>query len=290
MRSYITISAVVFAHVAVLSLIGCRSTSGFHEDHGKTAGAKPATPAGIAPATQTVVTDAPPAVSNGPIASQDNDVTAVKTDDDNVKTPAEKPVAPVTGKAHVVKKGESLGLIAKREGISVKSLAAANQLKANAQLKEGQKIIIPEKPAASKTASVEGGTVYVVKKGDTLGGIALANKTTVAKIQAANNMTGANIREGQKLLLPKTTATAAAGKTPETAAAPKTTVANGPAKAPATPEKTQTGGEMDAGGFGGFGIGNTQPAHPVIAPAQSAPAPATETVPADAVPTTTVNH
>ncbi len=53
-------------------------------------------------------------------------------------------------KAHVVKKGESLGAIAKNYGISTASLAAANKLK-NANLIEvGQRLVIPgTRPAAT---------------------------------------------------------------------------------------------------------------------------------------------
>jgi LysM repeat protein len=47
------------------------------------------------------------------------------------------------------------------------------------------------KPAAS--------TRYVVKKGDTLYGIALKNKTTVAALQRANGISGSLIRPGQTL-------------------------------------------------------------------------------------------
>ena len=38
-----------------------------------------------------------------------------------------------------------------------------------------------------------------VRKGDTLGGIANRNNTTVAKLKKLNNLKGTNIRVGQKL-------------------------------------------------------------------------------------------
>jgi len=41
-----------------------------------------------------------------------------------------------------------------------------------------------------------------VSKGDTLYGLALKNKTTVAKIKAANGMSGDMIRLGQKVKIP----------------------------------------------------------------------------------------
>lgn len=60
---------------------------------------------------------------------------------------AEEPKAPklVT---HEVTKGESLGLIAKRRGLSVTELAKANGLDNKASLKIGQKLVIPQKASA----------------------------------------------------------------------------------------------------------------------------------------------
>lgn len=46
-------------------------------------------------------------------------------------------------------------------------------------------------------------TRYVVKKGDTLYGIALRNKTTVAALQRANGISGSLIRPGQSLRIPR---------------------------------------------------------------------------------------
>lgn len=57
----------------------------------------------------------------------------------------------------------------------------------------------PSKSTAKKSSS---GSRYTVTKGDTLYGIALKKKTTVAKIKAANGLSGDLIRPGQSLKIP----------------------------------------------------------------------------------------
>jgi LysM repeat protein len=54
------------------------------------------------------------------------------------------------------------------------------------------------KPKPKPTA-----TRYTVKKGDSLYAIALRNRTSVAAIQKANNISGSLIRPGQSLIIPK---------------------------------------------------------------------------------------
>jgi len=63
------------------------------------------------------------------------------------------------------------------------------------------------KPKSTSTKSKStakkstGSSTHTVAKGDTLYGLALKNKTTVAKIKAANGLTSDLIRPGQKLKL-----------------------------------------------------------------------------------------
>ena len=49
----------------------------------------------------------------------------------------------------------------------------------------------------------EGATQYEVKAGDNLYNIAKSHNTTVKAIRNANGLTNANIRPGQKLIIPK---------------------------------------------------------------------------------------
>ena len=59
----------------------------------------------------------------------------------------------------------------------------------------------PSKSKAAPKKAATSGT-YTVAKGDTLYGIALKRKTTVAKIKAANGLKSDLIRPGQKLKIP----------------------------------------------------------------------------------------
>jgi len=119
-------------------------------------------------------------------------------------------LAPVSGAEYVVVKGDSLAKIAKKNGVTLKALQAANPGVAPTKLKIGQKLSIPAGGSASTTsaapsAAVGGettGATYTVKSGDTLTKIAKKNGTTVKAIEAANGLSTTKIKVGQKLKIP----------------------------------------------------------------------------------------
>jgi LysM repeat protein len=134
-----------------------------------------------------------------------------------------EPVSDVTPAAsYAVKPGDNLWTLAKRNHLSVSELAAANGLKTNAVLREGQKLIIPGKPmsptaaatanpaaSAGKTAETVAvrqpadATKYVVKQGETLGSIARKFDLKQSEIAVANNITDPRkIRAGDQLVIP----------------------------------------------------------------------------------------
>ena len=155
-----------------------------------------------------------------------------------------EPLAPaVGGSEYVVAKGDSLAKIAKKNGVTLKALQAANPGVVPTKLKVGQKLTIP---AGGKSADVAapsvaaggdtGGASYTVKSGDTLTKIAKKNGTTAKAIQAANGLTTTKIKVGQKLKIPsKAEAVAPAAPAPvvETAPAPALPPISVPAPAPA---------------------------------------------------------
>ena len=129
-----------------------------------------------------------------------------------VPAPAPEPSAPTgEAKVHVVAKGDSFSTMAKKYGVGVKAIEAANAGVDSAKLKIGQKINIPAAaPKAPKTATTPGAATaapdsdgtYTVKSGDNLGKIAKSHGTTVAKLREANGLKTDQIKVGQKLKVP----------------------------------------------------------------------------------------
>ncbi|MFY9551926.1 MAG: LysM peptidoglycan-binding domain-containing protein, partial [Thermoanaerobaculia bacterium] len=138
--------------------------------------------------------------------------------------PTQKPPA---FKTHVARKGDTLPRIARKYGVSVASLAAANSLSSRSKLARGQEVLVPEKVAsararrpktpkraqasksqteqASSSKSAPGPKSYRVKSGDTLYRIALHHGVSVAEILAVNGLGGAAIKPGDRLKIPPKT-------------------------------------------------------------------------------------
>jgi LysM repeat protein len=122
---------------------------------------------------------------------------------------AAEPVAPAAGSVYTIVKGDTLGKIAKANGVKLRALQDANPGVDSTKLKIGQKINIPAggSTSANGLAAPSGmvsdaGTTYTVKSGDTLTRIARAHGTTVRAIKSANNLTTTAIKVGQKLKIP----------------------------------------------------------------------------------------
>ena len=165
-----------------------------------------------------------------------------------VEATAPAPASPAT---YTVAKGDNLWTIAKKNGVTVKQLLAANNLRSDSRLSLGQKLVIPGKTvapvtpiagapakpaAAAVTAPVAApvaATTHVVKSGESLGAIAKKYSVKVGDIATANNIADpTKLRVGQTLKIPG--GHSAAAKT--AAPAVKTTtkpVATAPVQAPA---------------------------------------------------------
>ncbi|MBI4545597.1 MAG: D-alanyl-D-alanine carboxypeptidase/D-alanyl-D-alanine-endopeptidase [Gemmatimonadetes bacterium] len=121
------------------------------------------------------------------------------------------PITPDSAAAprfHSVRAGETLTGIARRWGTTVDALRAANSGVDPRRIRPGQKLRLPttsaEAPAASGAADrKQAARAYVIRRGDTLEGIARRHRLTVEALRAANP--GVNPRRlmpGRKLRLP----------------------------------------------------------------------------------------
>lgn len=114
-----------------------------------------------------------------------------------------------------VRRGDSLGSIARRYHVTTAQIKEWNGLRSNT-IHPGQKLVIRTGTKASVSAAKSGTSskkksrtrqhsarYYTVKRGDTLSGIASKYKgVTVTQIKRANNLRSNNIRPGQRLLIP----------------------------------------------------------------------------------------
>ncbi len=128
-------------------------------------------------------------------------------------------------KVHVVKKGDTLAMIARNNGVSLAELLRANPgINVNI-INIGQKVKLPNaapKPVAAPTPAqaqakpqaaqssaaskmqTQDNSVYTVKKGDTLWQVAQDHNITVSELKSANNMGKIQyLSVGQKLNIPK---------------------------------------------------------------------------------------
>jgi membrane-bound lytic murein transglycosylase D len=126
-------------------------------------------------------------------------------------------------KEHVVKKGDTLGLIARTYGTSTQQLVTANNLGKNPILRVGHTLIIPmsettpppPKSAATGTrtttrttrttstspATGRANRYYTVRSGDTLTTIAGRFHTTVDKLKTWNHLSSTRLAVGKRLII-----------------------------------------------------------------------------------------
>ncbi|HEX9666977.1 MAG TPA: LysM peptidoglycan-binding domain-containing protein [Thermodesulfobacteriota bacterium] len=101
-----------------------------------------------------------------------------------------------------VNRGDTIGTIARRYGVSVSSVKSANNI-SGSKIMVGQTLTIPGGSGRSYSSSAGSTPVkYKVKSGDTLGTIAVGHGVSVASIKSANGLKGSTIRVGQALNIP----------------------------------------------------------------------------------------
>jgi LysM repeat protein len=116
-----------------------------------------------------------------------------------LSTPAATSANTQSGRAHAVRPGESLWQIARNYGCDVANLKDSNQLDSNV-IYPGTSLALPESCGQDGRGVRPGaGMTHRVDAGDTLYGIAVTYDTTVADIQARNQLRGTVIYPGQVL-------------------------------------------------------------------------------------------
>jgi len=115
-----------------------------------------------------------------------------------------------TFRFHEVKARETLTTVARKYGVSVAELRAANELSAKARVRRGQVLSIPQRTAAAlptaRTAQpsvasngVLSPVTYRVRQGDTLSSIARQFDTTVDSLKRLNRLSSDRISVGLRL-------------------------------------------------------------------------------------------
>jgi len=129
---------------------------------------------------------------------------------------------------YVVKRGDTLALIARKLSVSRTDLAEANYIKATARVSPGDKLMVPREatalmaartdrpvpatdsrslgadkvvPAVASSASDRAKVIYQVKSGDTLTSIARVFSTSVDAIKNWNHLPDTQIRAGERLTI-----------------------------------------------------------------------------------------
>ncbi len=115
----------------------------------------------------------------------------------NVPDPSIERYGSSTRSTHVVRRGESLGLIAQRNHTTVKSIMRLNGLRKSI-IYPGQVLVIRGSARAS-TAGASSGNVHVVRSGESLWSIARKYDTTVKELKRLNGMAGDRLLAGQKI-------------------------------------------------------------------------------------------
>jgi LysM repeat protein len=214
-QKVLAIAAVVALHVGAITLMlaqhGCKSGAQKSPAPAAAAPAPAPTPAPVvvadsesgftsptAPAPETVVAPLPV-----PMAQFSEPLGSISS------TPAPTPAAAPMTVTWKVAKGDTLSSIAKKNGVTVDELIAANAPKVTrtSPLSLNQVINIPTHASATAApapaaAADPNARTYKVVAGDTLSKVASKNGTTVKALKEANGLTSDGIREGEILKLP----------------------------------------------------------------------------------------
>lgn len=103
--------------------------------------------------------------------------------------------------SHTVVRGDTLGGIARRYGVSSTAIKQANGMTSDVVVL-GKTLVIPGSSGPVAQAPAAGGRTHLVSKGDTLSRIAAKYGTTADAIKKANGMKSDTVVLGSKLRIP----------------------------------------------------------------------------------------
>lgn len=110
------------------------------------------------------------------------------------------------GAIHRVRKGESLSTIARRYRVTVRQMLAWNDVDAGATLRVGQRVRVGPAAVSREGAGSpgpSGGATHLVRRGETLAGLAKRYRVSVAALMAANGLRSArDLQAGRRLTIP----------------------------------------------------------------------------------------
>jgi len=121
--------------------------------------------------------------------------------------PKDKPASAITSyRIYVVKRGDTLSRIARKFGVSVRTLMKVNHIRNPNLIYAGQRLRIPV--SASKGGGGGGGKssyrIYIIRRGDTLSGIAARFGVSVRTLQRVNHIRNPRlIHAGARLRIPQ---------------------------------------------------------------------------------------
>lgn len=102
---------------------------------------------------------------------------------------------------HVVRRGENLGLIARRYGTSVRTIQRLNNMRGSL-IRPGQRLVV-RAPAHPPVKIDKDENVHIVKKGETIGILSGRYRVSQTQLRDWNNLSDNNIYAGQKLIVRK---------------------------------------------------------------------------------------
>ncbi len=270
MKIWSVFSLVIVFHFAILGLLliqpGCQSTTGDQPDPSMTAAgsseslSQPVQQPDLDPAFNSGLPTASANRGNLSAPTRPSGVTRTSPQTGGLE-PVLEPVRdnlsvpPVTSE-YKVQKGDTLSGIAKKEGISLNDLLAANGLTKSSTIYVGQSLLVPSQSAPEDTASAElehSGREVVVERGDTLSSIASRAGTSVNALKSLNGLTSDRIYVGQRLAVPE-----GSGVSGSTSSSGSSSQASRPSQVSGGTSYTVQAGDTPGGIASKFGLNASQ--------------------------------